>query len=200
MSAPYRYLHVRNAVTYLSILAALAAVLLARGPRGWSNAGAAIALSVLADIWDGRFARLFHRDEREKLFGAELDSLADALAFGFAPVAALAALVPPAWALARGAFAVGAIAWLIATVTRLGFYNVHPELEGFIGVPTTLAGLAISTLFLARPDAAAAALALAAGALAMVLPFRIARPGVAGTVVVGAWCLGVLALHVLGIG
>src|SRR5204863_51229 len=76
------YFHPSNAVTYLSLLAGLLAVVTAKEWRSWSAAGGLLALSALADTLDGRFARLFRRDSDQQRFGVELDSLADAVTFG----------------------------------------------------------------------------------------------------------------------
>jgi len=50
------YFHPSNAVTYLSLLAGLLAVVTAKEWRSWSAAGGLLALSALADTLDGRFA------------------------------------------------------------------------------------------------------------------------------------------------
>jgi phosphatidylserine synthase len=89
MTAAARYIHPSNAVTYLSILAGLLAIVAARDARSWSLTGTLIAVSAAADTLDGRFARLFPRNERPRRFGIELDCLADALTFGVVPVVAL---------------------------------------------------------------------------------------------------------------
>ena len=93
MSYPARYLRCSNLLTYLSLLSGLLAVIVARQWRSWEYSGVLLAVSAFADTFDGRFARLFSRSESEKAFGAQLDSLVDAFAFGIAPVVCLQSLV-----------------------------------------------------------------------------------------------------------
>ena len=66
---------------------------------------------------------------------------------------------------------------IICAVTRLGYYNVHHhEQSGFVGLPTTLAALLWSTLFLLHPSAPSSIAALVGIGLAMVLFFPVPRP------------------------
>ena len=59
-ASPLAAFHRANALTYVSLLASIAAIAAAfRG--GASHAGALIAVAVIADTFDGRFARMFAR-------------------------------------------------------------------------------------------------------------------------------------------
>jgi CDP-diacylglycerol--serine O-phosphatidyltransferase len=199
MTAAARYFHPRNAVTYLSILAGLLAIVTARDAGSWSLAGAFIAVSAAADTLDGRFARLFRRDERQCQFGVELDSLADALTFGLAPVVALYLLQEFQSVGARVAWIAAALFYVVSAVTRLGFYDLHHnETPGFVGLPTTVAGLIWSSAFLVRPSVPESTALLVGCGLAMVSALPIPRPRGLGLLAFGGWAAVLVVLHAVG--
>ncbi|HSL23088.1 MAG TPA: CDP-alcohol phosphatidyltransferase family protein [Vicinamibacterales bacterium] len=177
MTSPLGCLHPRNLLTYASLLCAVFAV--ASATRGSAaGAGTFIALSVIADTCDGRFARLFGADATQRSFGSHLDSLSDAIAFGIAPVVCAAVLI------ASAAPASPALLWWLAAfcyaacaVTRLGFYHLpHASASVFIGLPVPVAALIWTTALLWGPaPAVSAAVFLTTGA-AMVVPLPISRP------------------------
>jgi len=174
----------------------LGAILVSLKMKSWEAAGLLIALSAFSDTFDGKFARRFSRTEEEKTFGVQLDSLVDAVSFGVVPVICLSSLVSIdsrlTWILWLGA----SFLYLLCALTRLGFYNLHhAEGSGFIGLPTTLAALVWSTLFLFHPSVALVIPLLAGLGLAMVSAVPIARPrGIAMGVYI-VWFLIVAALH-----
>lgn len=77
---PFRAL-VPNAVTLLVLCAGLTGARFALEER-WPEAVLAVVIAAILDALDGRIARLLKAQTR---FGAELDSLADVIAFGVAP-------------------------------------------------------------------------------------------------------------------
>jgi CDP-diacylglycerol---serine O-phosphatidyltransferase len=161
-------------------------------------AGALIATSVIADTFDGRFARLFARSREECEFGAQLDSLSDAIAFGVAPALCMTLLGD------RGSTAVQLLWWFAVAVfaacaiTRLAFYNVARETSGFVGLPAPIAALVWSSVLLAHPGPAVSITVLLAIAAAMVVPLRIPRPQGATLAIFVMWPLAVLVAHVSG--
>jgi len=196
MDSPTRYIHPSNTLTYASLLAGLLAIVTTREFGSWSLAGALLAGCALADTFDGRFARLFGRSEAQQRFGVQLDSLADALTFGLVPVTVLSLLVTFESTAGRIAWTAAALFYVVAAVTRLGFYDLHhAEHAGFIGLPTTAAGLVWSSAFLARPSAEASTALLLACGLAMVAPLHIPRPNRLGFVAFAAWAVGLMLLH-----
>lgn len=70
-----------NAVTALALCTGLSGAWFAMQGR-WENAVAAIVIAGVLDAMDGRIARML---KGESLFGAELDSLSDVIAFGATP-------------------------------------------------------------------------------------------------------------------
>ena len=216
MTSPADAFDRRNSLTYLSL--ALGAGALAGAAAGRTGvAGIAIAIAVIADTFDGRFARRFGNDRRRRALGVELDSLSDAIAFGITPP------LCSIWLLhAEGV--VGAALWLAAfvhaacAITRLASFNVDSSVSpkpdgpraglaapkpvgedrgegGFVGIPVPLAALIWSTALLVQPTAAATAIVIVVTAAAMVMPLRIPRPTGAGLALFVCWPVAVGLCH-----
>ncbi|MEI6485137.1 MAG: phosphatidylcholine/phosphatidylserine synthase [Sphingomonadales bacterium] len=139
-----------NAVTVLALCCGLTAVRFAMGGE-WEKAVGAIILAGVLDGIDGRIARLLKGTSR---FGAELDSLSDATAFGVAPT-----LVLYLWALQ---YLPGNLGWVIALsnaiacALRLARFNSqidaedqpHKRLGYLTGIPAPAgAGLTLAPLY-----------------------------------------------------
>lgn len=190
---PARQLKPRNLVTYLSLVAGWLSVPCAL--RGDVHAMAALwVVAVVADVFDGAFARLFGGDEEDARFGIELDSLVDAVSFGAFPVAGLYL----AGGEAGGAlFLAGAVCYLMAVVTRLGDFNLGAlqGRSGFRGLPTTEAALVLATVLLLPGAMAWAWALLLAMAAAMLAPVALPRPGRIGKAIYLLWPAAVLLLH-----
>lgn len=119
-------------------------------------AAVAILIAMVFDMLDGRVARMTHTTSD---FGAQLDSLADAITFGVAPgvmVAMLHAMgrydgAYPLWS--RMAWVFGA-AYACGAVVRLARFNVHTESHDeeahlwFKGLPSPAAAGVIASLVL----------------------------------------------------
>lgn len=136
-----------NMITILALCAGLTSI--RYGFNGqWDRAVLAIVIAAMLDGVDGRVARLLRGTSK---FGAELDSLADAISFGVAP-----ALVMFLWAMHDA----GGIGWAICllhaicTVLRLARFNTmvgqdlpHWAHNYFTGMPSPAgAGIAILPL------------------------------------------------------
>ena len=198
--AAARYIHPSNLLSYLSLLSGFLAIISAYEHKNLAVAGWLIAFCSLADLFDGKFAALFPRREDQKAFGVQLDSLTDATVFGLAPVICLGLNVSPAglsncliW------FGVGFF-YLLCAVTRLGAYNIRSDEEkGFIGLPTTIAGLLFSSLALAGPSNLSSILFLLGSGIAMISPIPISRPRTVGMVGVASWSALLMLAHGLRI-
>jgi CDP-diacylglycerol---serine O-phosphatidyltransferase len=192
--SPLACFHPSNTVTYLSLLAGVGSIAAAAHGSG-SAAGALIALAAIADTFDGRLARRFIRSDSMRAFGAELDSLCDVAVFGAAPIICAAWLNPPL-AGPQELFWWGcAFAYVACCVTRLGFYNLADDAEGFVGVPAPAAALLWSTLRLTGPAPGLEAALLGLAGAAMVAPIRVPRPAGAGLAAFVAWPLGLLGVY-----
>jgi len=149
---------VPNAITAAALCAGLTGIRFAIA-GDFEKSVMAVILAGLLDGVDGRAARLLKAQSK---FGAELDSLADAISFGVAP-----ALIVYLWTL-QDLPSIGwiaALAFAICCVMRLARYNSQIELTdlpikeaGFLtGVPAPVgAGLAFLPMYLwiatARPE------------------------------------------------
>jgi CDP-diacylglycerol--serine O-phosphatidyltransferase len=188
MRAPIYDLHVSNLVSYVSLASGMAAMTLAL--EGFiPHAGIAIAVSAVADTFDGRFARRFQRTPRQAQLGHELDSLVDAIAFGAAPAVVVGAAVnahPIVVSIASALYAT-------AVVMRLAHYNLQEEERLFIGVPTPAAALMVATSLLVPVSGWPALWPLIAGAVLMISPIPLARPRRRGLAAFAAWAVAVVA-------
>lgn len=141
---------VPNAITSAALCSGLTGIRFAIG-GDFHSAVLAVMLAGLLDGIDGRVARLMKAQSR---FGAELDSLSDAIAFGVGP-----ALILYLWSLSAvpryGWFA--ALALAVSCALRLARFNASIDLPGqphksagfMTGVPAPVgAGLAFLPLYL----------------------------------------------------
>lgn len=141
-----------NAITTAALCSGLTGIRFAIS-GDFEKAIFAIILAGLLDGIDGRAARLLKAQTR---FGAELDSLADAISFGVAP-----ALIVYLWTLHHlpSIGWIAALAYAICCVLRLARFNSRMDMDeqplkqaGFLtGVPAPLgAGLAFLPIYLWR--------------------------------------------------
>ena len=198
MQSPLDAFDRRNLLTYVSLICGMAA-LVAASSRTASWAGAAIGLAVIADTFDGRFAKRFPSDAARRQLGTELDSLADAIVFGAVPVACALLLTDAPSPLSRGLLWTAASVYAAAAITRLAFFNVKvaESQVGFIGIPVPVAALLWSTALLTRPSAVASAAVIAAAAAGMIAPLRIRRPVGLGLALFTCWPLALVLGHLL---
>lgn len=138
-----------NAVTALALCSGLTAVRFAIS-ADWERAVLMIMLAAVLDGIDGQIARMVRGESR---FGAELDSLSDAISFGVAP-----ALILYLWALIE----VPKVGWIVALLyavfcaLRLARFNAQIDndaqprkLAGYLtGIPAPAgAGLAMLPIY-----------------------------------------------------
>jgi phosphatidylserine synthase len=195
-ASPLRAFHASNLLTYASLVAGVGAIAVAASGHR-SAAGAFIAMSVVADTFDGRFAGLFRRTAVQREVGVQLDSLSDAIAFGIAPAVCMGVLRVDWWG-PEGTFWFSAFAYAACAITRLGFYNVtHEQTEGFIGLPVPVAALILATALVFDPGLATSVALFITTACAMVLPLPIPRPRGIGLFAFTCWPLVLIAGHIL---
>lgn len=137
-----------NMITVLALCAGLTSVRYAFNEQ-WDRAVLAIVIAGMLDGLDGRIARLLRGTSE---FGAELDSLADAISFGVAP-----ALVLFLWSMhdAGGLGWAACLLHAVCTVLRLARFNTmigqdlpHWAHNYFTGVPSPGgAGIALMPMF-----------------------------------------------------
>ncbi len=141
---------VPNAITSAALCCGLTGIRFAIG-NDFSSAVLAVILAGMLDGLDGRVARAMRAQSR---FGAELDSLSDAIAFGVAP-----ALILYLWSLQRVPQLgwIAALALAVCCALRLARFNAQIDMAdqphksaGFLtGVPAPMgAGLALMPVYL----------------------------------------------------
>ena len=197
MPSPAEAFDRRNLLTFVSLLGGIAAIGAARSGNA-PLAGLAIAAAVVADTFDGRFARRFGSDPRRRAVGAELDSLSDAVAFAVAPPLCAGLLLNVDAEPLRFAMWAAIFVHAACGIARLASFTVTAAEDGspgFIGLPVPLAALTWASALLVQPSAAATTTIIAIAAAAMVLPLRIPRPTGVGLVVFALWPIAVAGLH-----
>lgn len=109
--------------------------------QGNSGAGfGLIGLAMVCDSLDGKVAAWTHHTGRE--FGKQLDSLADLVSFGVAPVCLYFAMSPRSW------LVIPPLLFFVACgMLRLARYNISTG-KGFEGVPITVNGVLFPVLYL----------------------------------------------------
>ena len=164
---------------FLAILAAAAG--------NFERAVIFLFFGVICDTLDGRMARLLNASSR---FGAELDSLSDAVSFGLAPaVLVYLAILQPLGGLGQAA----AAAYLICAALRLARFNVDGgplSKVTFQGVPTPAAAGYIMTFVYLRGQVtpmmvAGCTLALALFMVSTLKVPKLGRYGLPGWLLVG---------------
>ena len=155
------------------------------------------------DMFDGKIASTMKRNEAEKNFGIQIDSLCDLISFGVLPVA-----IGYGLGLSGGFFFVSAVLYIICAIIRLAYFNVDEIMrqknengsrKTYYGLPVTAAAM-LFTLIYGLKDLLGAALlpvyqaALFAVAAAFILKFKIRKPRGAALWVIFALGLAVVAL------
>ena len=143
-------------LTYFGVVSAIVGVGLASYGRT-SMAIVCLMISGFCDLFDGSIARTRKRNELEKKFGIQIDSLADLICFGVLPVAIGYSVGMDKWyhVLAMAAYA-------LAALIRLAYYNVTEDVlqtqqnvhrTHYDGLPVTTAALLFPLLYTLRPIA-----------------------------------------------
>lgn len=187
MTGPLLAVRPRNALTLVSLAAGVLACMTALAGDSERAAGF-VAAAAIADAFDGRYARRFASDALARTLGAQLDSLADACAFGMTP-----AICTLATTGATPLVAVAALIYVIAAVARLAFYTAtSPASPGFVGVPAPAAALFWATTMMLTSTPGLIALSMLAAAAAMVAPISIPRPTGRGLGLFALWAMTLL--------
>lgn len=107
-----------------------------------------LMLSGVCDMFDGAVAARCKRNEEEKLFGIQIDSLCDLVAFGCLPACITLSLAE------HSVFSrIGATLILLSSVIRLGFFNVQETVRDREEKLTHYTGLPVTTVALLFPAA-----------------------------------------------
>ena len=164
MKLQFGYLSPKDLVTLASAASAVASMIFSLRAE-YALAAGAVALSALLDFADGIVARASREGGDE--FGKQLDSLADIVAFGAAPVVIV---------LSQGISFLSGLAasvFVLAGVIRLARFNLQVEKGVFFGLPIPVAGLLVAVTAVFAHYLAVAVMLLAG--LAMVSNVRIEK-------------------------
>lgn len=155
------------------------------------------------DMFDGKIASTMKRNEAEKNFGIQIDSLCDLISFGVLPMA-----IGYGLGLSGGFFFVSAVLYIICAIIRLAYFNVDEIMrqknengsrKTYYGLPVTAAAMLFPLIYGMKDLLGAALLpvyqvALFAVAAAFILKFKIRKPRGAALWVIFALGLAVVAL------
>ncbi|MNZ60533.1 CDP-alcohol phosphatidyltransferase [compost metagenome] len=129
-----------------------------------------IAVAAFFDVLDGLLARLLHCTSE---FGKQLDSLADLISFGAAPVYLIFFYKLSDM---QGLGAAAAILFLACGALRLARFNLMPPSKKFTGLPITAAGILLSCLSLLNEQVKPHLFIILIGVLSLLMVSRIPFP------------------------
>ncbi len=134
------YWHYGVLLTYASLISAMVGISLsAMGFPGWGIV--CLFISGICDAFDGAVARTRKdRTDGDKLFGSQIDSLSDLVAFGVAPI-----MISVGLGLTQWYFIMLYCVYVLCALIRLAYYNVTEEeviadgkkRAGYEGLPVT---------------------------------------------------------------
>ncbi|MBR6044029.1 MAG: CDP-alcohol phosphatidyltransferase family protein [Ruminococcus sp.] len=144
-------------LTYISLLSAVFGItqVFEGTERSLSIAFLCLLLSGICDLFDGKVAR--HKKDRtdqEKVFGIQIDSLADLVCFGVLP-----AVIGYQYGFNYGLGLVSALLIVLCGLIRLGYFNVMEEerqrtsaenRKEYQGLPITTSAIVLPLLFMGR--------------------------------------------------
>lgn len=189
-------------LTYLGVsLALIGLAFLLDGSVGLAMIG--LILAGVCDLFDGAVAARFHRDEEARAFGREIDSLADTISFLALP-AAMVLVLAGTGPLAMAA----AIAYVLAGIIRLGFFNIRGTEETsegryYRGLPVTWAALIFPVLHLPLsflPEAVFTILwpvLVLVVALAFIVDWKVKKPDRAMSLKLAAFAAFMVAVYAM---
>ena len=163
--------------------------------------GAVLCLMIAAvcDMFDGMVAATKARDDREKRFGIQIDSLSDLISFGVLPGVFVYRIAEE-----RAWIGVIAAAFVLCALIRLAYFNVLEEerqkqtpekRKSYLGVPVTVIAVMLPLVFLlykehiCRNRICFPILLIVMG-FAYLMPIEIKKPGIIGKI--GLILLGIL--------
>ncbi len=171
-------------LTYAGVGAAICGVFFS--VSGYSFWGVVCLLFAgLTDMFDGKIASTMKRNENEKNFGIEIDSLCDLISFGVLPIA-----IGYGLGLSGAIFYISAVLYLICAIIRLAYFNVdemcrqkseNSRRRVYYGFPVTLSALVFPLIYGLQNILGAAMciiyqIALYCIAVLFVLRFRMYKP------------------------
>ena len=135
-------------LTYVGMAFAVLGMYLAVAGEWLSGAYVCLIIAGICDLFDGAVARRVKRNEEEKAFGIELDSLVDVMSFIALPLTIFMAM-----GLRSGMHCIIFVIYAIAGIARLGYFNVATADENgpvpyYVGLPVTYVALVFPLAYL----------------------------------------------------
>lgn len=137
-------------LTYLGAAAAVCGIFFAAsGYPFW--AVICLLFAGLTDMFDGKVASTMKRNDAEKAFGIQIDSLCDLISFGVLPIA-----IGYGIGLSGGFFYASAAVYLLCAIIRLAYFNVDEaqrqktesgRRKVYYGLPVTSAAIIFPAIF-----------------------------------------------------
>ena len=166
------FYNIANFTTLLGALFSLAGCLFAFKGEIWLALILLIVAGII-DLFDGAVANRLKRSEESKAFGVQLDSLADVVSFGVAPI------IISFCNGANGIYALIVYAfYLVTVIIRLAYFNsvtAQGDTSFFRGLPVTYVALVMPIVFLI-PVAMVHVAMFAVLALLFILNIRMPKP------------------------
>ena len=137
-------------ITYFGMISAVAGIVFAITLKNVNYAYACLMVAGVCDLFDGAVARRVKRNEEEKAFGVQLDSLVDVISFISLPIAVFVASgLNSLWFLPL--FAVFAV----SGIARLAYFNIltadsEAPIKYYTGLPVTYSALIFPLVNLLR--------------------------------------------------
>ncbi len=105
-----------------------------------------LILAGICDLFDGVIARKCKRNETQKKFGVQLDSLVDVVSFVIYPCILLYYM----WNTTSFLFIIVTMFYMICGISRLAWFNIHSDdfKNHFQGLPVTYCALIIPIIYL----------------------------------------------------
>ncbi len=195
-------------LTYIGMLFSFAGIhfVFSNSDRSFILALLCLMIAGVMDMFDGKVASTKKdRTDDEKLFGIQIDSMADIISYGVFPSLIVYKLaigddsypIDHPWQ-ARGIICICAI-YLLCALIRLSYFNVDEmnrqrmtsdSRHEYRGLPVTSVALILPAVFIisyfagsARPPIEPAAILLIFMAFAFIMPFKLPKPGIVGKIV-----------------
>ena len=144
------FYHYGVILTYLSIVSALIGMGLSVVGYPFYGGVVCLWISGVCDAFDGVVARTRkNRTVEDKMFGARIDSLSDAVAFGIAPV-----MIGYGMGMKEWYFMIPFVCYALCAVCRLAYYDVEEDLRiqrGETGRRTSCEGLPVTNAAIGIP-------------------------------------------------
>lgn len=169
-------------LTYMGLACAVAGIFLAVAGYNVKYSFICLMLAGIFDLFDGPVARSVKRNEEEKKFGIEIDSVVDAVSFTALPIAIFTSMGMNALP-----YVILYIVFAISCAARLAYFNaVTADSEGpvkyYTGLPVTYSALIFPVCYLLSIPleknifTIIYALVIAAVAVLQVLKVKIVKP------------------------